>query len=74
MTSPTHYTTTAGDELSRATFISQFVASACAGWTMWHVDEYCATNRHKDLEEPPLEDILFLADAQWTHMTTVLKP
>lgn len=74
MTGPDHYVTEGGETLSRSTFISQFVAAACASWTMGNYYESCAMNMHASLEQPPLEDILFLASAQWTYMTTVLKP
>lgn len=51
--------------MSKQEFIDQYIAAACATWSMINYNDYCLTGRALDLKIPPLEDIESLAESVW---------
>lgn len=48
-------------------FKEQFVVTFLASWCAHHYDDYCQRELHDELEHPPIEDAVELANAAWTH-------
>ncbi len=51
--------------ISKQKFIDNFVITACAGYFNRNYLTYCSLGLQKDLENPPLEDIYFIAEKHW---------
>ncbi len=51
--------------MSRDQFIANYVTTFVATWTVINYGDYCMRGLQKELENPPVEDALHLADKQW---------
>lgn len=52
--------------LSQDEFCKQFVAVFCGAWCANHYDDACINSEHEELENPPIDDAIYLADTAWT--------
>lgn len=51
--------------MSKEEFIRLFVVQFLASWTANNYADFCNRGLQKSLENPPVEDAFFLADAAW---------
>ena len=51
--------------MNRQQFISHFITTFCATWCANNHADYCQMDKHDELESPPMEDALLLAEAAW---------
>jgi hypothetical protein len=46
-------------------FKENFISTFLATWTANNYDNYCIQGKQEDLEHPPVEDAIFLAESAW---------
>jgi hypothetical protein len=51
--------------MNKSEYIETFVINFISVWTARNYDDYCSRNMHKELENSPFEDALFLAEKTW---------
>jgi hypothetical protein len=51
--------------MTKSEYIETFVVNFISVWTARHFDDYCSRGLHKELENPPFEDAVFLATRTW---------
>lgn len=51
--------------MTRREYIETFVINFVSVWTAKNYTDYCSRGLHKELENPPFEDALFLAQETW---------
>lgn len=54
--------------MSRNEFIDAYVVQFLAAWTAQHYEDYCSRGLHNELESPPIEDAIFLAEKAWERL------
>jgi len=54
-------------------FITQYIASFLATWTVNNYDDACMKGEHERLHKPPVEDATFLAYKAWEHYKLVTE-
>lgn len=52
-------------KLTKQQFVDQFVCNFLAVWCANNYADMCALGKHEVLENPPVEDAKFLAEAAW---------
>jgi len=57
-------------DISKQTFINNFVTQCCSQWFTDNYFEYCFEAQHDKLSNPPLEDIYFCAEEIWKKIET----
>lgn len=65
---PNTHTLTNGVTLSRDAFIAHYVAAWLASYTATHHVDYCQRGLHAELERPPVEDAVYLAETAWAEI------
>jgi hypothetical protein len=51
--------------MTREEYIENYVVHFLAVWTANNFNDYCSRGKHKQLENPPFEDAVFLAAQTW---------
>lgn len=51
--------------LTKEEYIEQFAVNFVSVWAARNYDDYCMRGLHKQLENIPIEDALFLAERSW---------
>lgn len=51
--------------MTREEYIENYVVNFLAVWTANNFSDYCMRGWHKQLENPPFEDAVFLAVQTW---------
>lgn len=46
-------------------FKENFISTFLATWTANNYNDYCIQGKQEDLEHPPVEDAIYLADKAW---------
>lgn len=59
--------------MSKKAFKENFISTFLASWCASHWDDYCSRGLRKELENPPIEDAIFLANKAWTKYREVVK-
>jgi len=49
-------------------FIDTFAATFCAAWAAARYDDYCTSGKQIELERPPIEDAVYLAERAWEQL------
>ena len=51
--------------MDEKTFKENFISTFLATWTANNFNDYCMRGKQEDLENPPVEDAIYLADKAW---------
>ena len=51
--------------MTKSEYIETFVVNFISVWTAINYNDYCSRSLHKELENPPFEDAVFLATKTW---------
>ncbi len=51
--------------MKKEEFMKMFVVQFLASWAAKNYDEYCSLGIQEQLEKPPVEDAVFLAEKAW---------
>ena len=51
--------------MNEKTFKDNFISTFLASWCATHYNDYCMQSKQEQLENPPVEDAIYLADEAW---------
>lgn len=54
--------------MKKSKFISLFIIQFLASWMANNYSDFCARGLQKELETPPVEDAMFLAEKAWNEV------
>lgn len=54
--------------IDRDTFINTFVINFLSSWCATHFEDYCSRGLQGRLEDPPVDDAMYLAERAWERL------
>ena len=66
--SPYAFFSAIGNSVNESDFKSNFISTFLATYCAVNYADFCARGLHKELEHPPVEDAVFLANTAWEEM------